>query len=402
MAKVTSDELQQASSSLPGRAMSISTEEPHGVLGAGLPLIQRLKLLKDKEEREERERARNADDALKSAGSSSKPVQKLKVGVVKEEPEIIGAGLPLFARLKLLKTKEDRERMERDKNQAFQVKTNDSFNDGKLVVPSFRDDKISNDSAKDLDSNSASKPAMKKPAGQLRGLLRKAVLEKNSNGDQIIVPNPGEADQFNDLNKETDPKIECIGNNNTIMNKEIFSMTVTSIETEDLQQTTECEESADIHYSTFEDESKKRLSHEKSNDSDGSQKEGVQRRDSFRRAMGEGLLEEEKADQNIPESEGNEKNEERKKSTSSSSSAASSKINSAVSTDKPTKQSHIKLTSDKKMEIQSLALTRQGGSSEKGSSKDEGSPEDNTVKKTTIHPNFLKVCVKGSLQISIH
>ncbi|XP_050726592.1 cyclic nucleotide-gated cation channel alpha-3-like, partial [Eriocheir sinensis] len=57
MARVTSDETSQGTS--PGRAHS-GEEAPGGVLGAGLPLLQRLKLLKEKEEKEDKERQQRA------------------------------------------------------------------------------------------------------------------------------------------------------------------------------------------------------------------------------------------------------------------------------------------------------------------------------------------------------
>lgn len=64
-------------------------------IGAGLPLLQRLKLLKEKQDKE-------AIEEVKA--SSEKFVPK------EEEPEVIGAGLPLLQRLLLLKQKEDRDR----------------------------------------------------------------------------------------------------------------------------------------------------------------------------------------------------------------------------------------------------------------------------------------------------
>ncbi|KAK8741500.1 hypothetical protein OTU49_002248, partial [Cherax quadricarinatus] len=104
MARVTSDEMNQTVS--PGRVPS--NEETQGVLGAGLPLLQRLKLLKEKEEKEDRERQRlKVEEDAKQQKQQEPPKQE-------EEHEVIGAGLPLFARLKLLKAKEEKERMDRE------------------------------------------------------------------------------------------------------------------------------------------------------------------------------------------------------------------------------------------------------------------------------------------------
>lgn len=105
MARVTSDETNQTAVS-PGR---VSSNEEQGVLGAGLPLLQRLKLLKEKEEKEERERARvKEEEEAKQKEAQEQP---------EEEPEVIGAGLPLFARLRLLKAKEEKERLEREEKE---------------------------------------------------------------------------------------------------------------------------------------------------------------------------------------------------------------------------------------------------------------------------------------------
>lgn len=67
---------------------------PSDKLGAGLPLLSRLKLLKEKQDREEIEAN----------------TEVLVTPAPKEEPEVIGAGLPLIQRLLLLKQKEDTER----------------------------------------------------------------------------------------------------------------------------------------------------------------------------------------------------------------------------------------------------------------------------------------------------
>lgn len=78
-------------------------------LGAGLPLLNRLKLLKDKQDKE--------------APESTKEV--VVTPTTKEEPEVIGAGLPLMQRLLLLKQKEDAERditkLQTTANQTAQV-----------------------------------------------------------------------------------------------------------------------------------------------------------------------------------------------------------------------------------------------------------------------------------------
>ncbi|XP_058454817.1 uncharacterized protein LOC131432509 isoform X3 [Malaya genurostris] len=86
-------------------------------IGAGLPLLQRLRLLKEKQDREERAAKATANQVtmtttaqiispphthVTSAISPQESIQE------EPEPEVIGAGLPLIHRLRLLKAKEER------------------------------------------------------------------------------------------------------------------------------------------------------------------------------------------------------------------------------------------------------------------------------------------------------
>ncbi|XP_053694534.1 uncharacterized protein LOC128742259 [Sabethes cyaneus] len=90
-------------------------------IGAGLPLLQRLRLLKEKQDREERAAKATANQVtttttaqiispphthVTSAISPQESIQE------EPEPEVIGAGLPLFQRLRLLKAKEERQAKE--------------------------------------------------------------------------------------------------------------------------------------------------------------------------------------------------------------------------------------------------------------------------------------------------
>ncbi|XP_055539631.1 uncharacterized protein LOC129726683 isoform X3 [Wyeomyia smithii] len=90
-------------------------------IGAGLPLLQRLRLLKEKQDREERAAKATANQVtttttaqiispphthVTSAVSPQESIQE------EPEPEVIGAGLPLFQRLRLLKAKEEHQAKE--------------------------------------------------------------------------------------------------------------------------------------------------------------------------------------------------------------------------------------------------------------------------------------------------
>ncbi|KAL9697611.1 hypothetical protein quinque_001052 [Culex quinquefasciatus] len=97
-------------------------------IGAGLPLLQRLRLLKEKQDREERAAKASSAGAtamghVASASTTtaqiiSPPPPNTHVtsaispqeSIQEEpEPEVIGAGLPLMQRLRMLKAKEDRQ-----------------------------------------------------------------------------------------------------------------------------------------------------------------------------------------------------------------------------------------------------------------------------------------------------
>ncbi|XP_075219430.1 uncharacterized protein LOC142323540 [Lycorma delicatula] len=99
-------------------------EEPaHEVIGAGLPLLQRLKLLKEKQDAEE---AKNTEQkaaasiatvATVTTTTSDRQQKSLSVSSTnvteeeKKEPEPMHAGLPLLQRLLFLKQKEDKEKL---------------------------------------------------------------------------------------------------------------------------------------------------------------------------------------------------------------------------------------------------------------------------------------------------
>lgn len=102
MPRVRSDEVSQEDAPDPGggdeKISSVTSP-----LGAGLPLLSRLRLLKEKQDNEERRGLPLASPS--SVVNSPPPVPET------EEPpqEVIGAGLPLLQRLLLLKAKEDRQ-----------------------------------------------------------------------------------------------------------------------------------------------------------------------------------------------------------------------------------------------------------------------------------------------------
>jgi hypothetical protein len=109
MSRVRSDENYSQEESLEDQ----SPAAPTAKLGEGLPLLQRLRLLKEKQDREERGKPLLTPTSPPAAPSTLSP-PTLKLQSQQQEPqeqEVVGAGLPLIQRLRLLKQKEDRERL---------------------------------------------------------------------------------------------------------------------------------------------------------------------------------------------------------------------------------------------------------------------------------------------------
>ncbi|XP_064085697.1 uncharacterized protein LOC135200888 isoform X2 [Macrobrachium nipponense] len=182
MGHVTSDETNQVVS--PGRT---SSNEEQGVLGAGLPLLQRLKLLKEKEDKEERERQRIKEEEAK---------QQEPAPPVEEEPEVIGAGLPLFARLRLLKAKEEKERMEREEKEQGEKEKGKEEDKGKAEEPPKKlVSPVKDQPAKPPEAQEAkevpAQPVEVKPkigGGLMKNKLRAAILSKSAPPPPQAVP----------------------------------------------------------------------------------------------------------------------------------------------------------------------------------------------------------------------
>ena len=109
MSRVRSDENYSQEESLEDQ----SPAAPTAKLGEGLPLLHRLRLLKEKQDREERgKHLLTPSSPPPASGPLSPPALRLQPP--QEEPqerEVLGAGLPLIQRLRLLKQKEDHKRL---------------------------------------------------------------------------------------------------------------------------------------------------------------------------------------------------------------------------------------------------------------------------------------------------
>lgn len=109
MSRVHSDENYSREESLEDQPSAAPTAK----LGEGLPLLQRLRLLKEKQDREDRGKQLLTPTSPPPAPVTlSPPALRLQPPQEEsQEQEVIGPGLPLIQRLLLLKQKEDRERL---------------------------------------------------------------------------------------------------------------------------------------------------------------------------------------------------------------------------------------------------------------------------------------------------
>ncbi|XP_021933450.1 uncharacterized protein LOC110836502 isoform X3 [Zootermopsis nevadensis] len=109
MSRVHSDDNYSREESLEDQSPTVSTAK----LGEGLPLLQRLRLLKEKQDREEKGKPLLSPISPPPAPNTLSP-PSFRLQPPEQEPqeqEVIGAGLPLIQRLLLLKQKEDHERL---------------------------------------------------------------------------------------------------------------------------------------------------------------------------------------------------------------------------------------------------------------------------------------------------
>lgn len=99
MPRVKSHDLSQEDVHTGEQTTAETTPSP---LGAGLPLLQRLRLLKEKQEHEER-----ASNSATPLIMSPSPSSLKSPPPVPEEPQECAAGLPLLQRILQLKSRED-------------------------------------------------------------------------------------------------------------------------------------------------------------------------------------------------------------------------------------------------------------------------------------------------------
>ena len=384
MPKVTSDDSHQSNTNKIS-PKTLSVDEPHGVLGEGLPLIKRLMLLKEKEDREEREKVRKEENqkqlsATNTSDLSNNASNDAKNDSFLEETELMGSTLLQFTRLKMMKAKEDKDKYERTLSQVESSRENSIENKS---TEKHGHEKILND--KPTETNPSGNQMKKSPI-QLKGIFRKAVLEKSRNGDHIIVSDTCNSAQINDLNK--DSSRDSTGNNNEIPlnNKAVFTKSGSTASA--------TEGSEKSRHSEDEGKSKspvdvKQSNSAQSDESDGgSQKEKLQRSDSFKRAMGEGLIGSKNKELNIKE--GETATDNRKEKLRSMSSSSSSSKRASLDCGEAPKSPNVNKSNDGKKD-NNIPSHKRKESLSKLSQEESSSPDDNSVQRLQ-QPDFLKVC----------
>ncbi|CAH2051995.1 unnamed protein product, partial [Iphiclides podalirius] len=103
-------------------------------IGAGLPLLSRLKLLKEKQDREEKGTKQRTSTSSIGSITTQQPTPTTS-SVQDGEPEIIGAGLPLLQRLLLLKAKEEKEKNQLTPTNSNQPSSSETISPSSVKSP---------------------------------------------------------------------------------------------------------------------------------------------------------------------------------------------------------------------------------------------------------------------------
>ncbi|XP_068623858.1 uncharacterized protein Cngl [Battus philenor] len=169
-------------------------------IGAGLPLLSRLKLLKEKQDREEKvAKQRNSTSSMASI-STQQPTPSTSTAP-EVEPEIIGAGLPLLQRLLLLKAKEEREKNQLTPTNSNQQSSSETISPSSIKSPLSPTVKALSPNRKGSESSSpgrlnspTAKMSRKNSSGSSDGTTRPKVsfkdkiLQVQSDGTAVSQP----------------------------------------------------------------------------------------------------------------------------------------------------------------------------------------------------------------------
>ncbi|CAH2986359.1 unnamed protein product [Chilo suppressalis] len=169
-------------------------------IGAGLPLLSRLKLLKEKQDREEKVAKQRHSTSSVVSPPPSQPTPSTS-SAPDAEPEVIGAGLPLLQRLLLLKAKEEREKNQLTPATSNQPSSSDTISPSSIKSPLSPTIKTLSPIRKGSESSSpgklqspTTKTSRKNSSGSSDGTLRPKVsfkdriLQVQSDGTAVCQP----------------------------------------------------------------------------------------------------------------------------------------------------------------------------------------------------------------------
>ncbi|XP_075984236.1 cyclic nucleotide-gated ion channel-like isoform X3 [Anticarsia gemmatalis] len=168
-------------------------------IGAGLPLLSRLKLLKEKQDREEKvAKQRHSTSSVVSLSTQPTPSTS---SAPDAEPEVIGAGLPLIQRLLLLKAKEEREKNQLTPTTSNQPSSSDTISPSSIKSPLSPTIKTLSPIRKGSESSSpgklqspTTKTSRKNSSGSSDGAsrpkvsFRDKILQVQSDGTAVCQP----------------------------------------------------------------------------------------------------------------------------------------------------------------------------------------------------------------------
>ncbi|KAG5681433.1 hypothetical protein PVAND_010869 [Polypedilum vanderplanki] len=155
MQRVKSDDLNADDEECPKDDKKEIKDKVSSPIGAGLPLLQRLRLLKEKQDREERA-VKHTTPVVSPPHTHVSSTISPQASIQEEpEPEIIGAGLPLLHRLKLLKSKEERERHSKDSQSRLSVSSQGSFSRKASLSPTSPTVKLNRTSSSSSSTTTA-------------------------------------------------------------------------------------------------------------------------------------------------------------------------------------------------------------------------------------------------------
>ncbi|XP_063833215.1 uncharacterized protein LOC135082356 isoform X2 [Ostrinia nubilalis] len=169
-------------------------------IGAGLPLLSRLKLLKEKQDREEKVAKQRHSTSSVISPPPAQPTPSTS-SAPDGEAEVIGAGLPLLQRLLLLKAKEEREKNQLTPSTSNQPSSSDTISPSSIKSPLSPTIKTLSPIRKSSESSSpgklhspTTKTSRKNSSGSSDGASRPKVsfkdkiLQVQSDGTAVCQP----------------------------------------------------------------------------------------------------------------------------------------------------------------------------------------------------------------------